>query len=297
MQEKHAKWLTGCGIGCAAVVALVVAIGVGAYYAARDVVRDFEKVEKTTSSVDKAYGEAGDYRPDPDGRIPPERIQAFLAVRGRTLKAREEFRQAVDGLRAASSHKEHGVREGFKAVRSALGIPRLVGQLYSDRANALLENEMGFGEYLYIYSLAYYSLLKKDPGDGPEDLNVADGHTFSVDKHDSSEAVRETHRSQAVAQVHHLFTDILGNALEPGREVTPEKAPDADTERPPASRPDSEWRRAVEKELEALNSNWGRIPWQDGLPKQIEESLAPFRAELEASYDPTMNVLEFGQAR
>ena len=36
------------------------------------------------------------------------------------------------------------------------------------RNKALLDAEMGLGEYFYIYTLAYHSWLGNSPGDGPE---------------------------------------------------------------------------------------------------------------------------------
>ena len=292
MKEKHAKWLVGCGIGCAALVALVVAVGFGAFYAVRDVVRNFEQVNETVSDVDKRYGEARDYTPNPDGRIPPDRIRAFLAVRSRTRPTRDEFRQTMTDIEVASTGKGRGVGAGFRTVRSALGVPRLLGRLYSDRASALLENQMGFGEYLYIYSVAYYSFLRKDPGDGPENFKMSDDHTITIEGREAREAALETHREHAIGQVRTLFRRFLRNAVEPA--AAAEAAPEAEAlpERPPIGE-NLEWRQAVQKELDALDSKWDRIPWEDGLPKQIEESLAPYRAELEASYDPMLNLLEF----
>ncbi len=38
-----------------------------------------------------------------------------------------------------------------------------------------------------------------------------------------------------------------------------------------------------------------RVPWEDGLPPAIEESLRPFRDRLEAAYDPVTNPFELAR--
>jgi hypothetical protein len=306
MNEKQAKWLTGCGIGCAAVVVIVVAVGFGIYFTVRGTVRDFQNVEKTVSKVEKEYGPARDFRPEPDGRIPAERVEAFLAVRKAAAGARDDFRQKIEYLESMSDQsrsRKSGFRGGMKTMRSAFGLVPAIARFYGDRANALLANRMGQGEYLYIYSLAYFSFLKKDPGDGPERFAMQGNNGVALDTEEQTENAREMQRARAAGQVHRLFRDILRNALEaeptPAAEA-PEPEAAAETRGPkkaPSAVDDADkaWRQAVEKELEALDSNWNRVPWEDGLPKEIEESLEPFRADLEASYDPIMNAMEFSQ--
>ena len=54
------------------------------------------------------------------------------------------------------------------------------------------------------------------------------------------------------------------------------------------------WRRALEAELDALEADRDRLPWQRGLPRVMDRSLRPFRERLEASYSDLMNPLEIG---
>jgi len=53
-----------------------------------------------------------------------------------------------------------------------------------------------------------------------------------------------------------------------------------------------EFRDLLDREIDALESDADRLPWQDGLPPQIEASLAPYRAELEALSCPDAFNLE-----
>jgi hypothetical protein len=49
---------------------------------------------------------------------------------------------------------------------------------------------------------------------------------------------------------------------------------------------------ALETEIEAMQTDRNRIPWQDGSPLVITEALAPYRAELDELYCPAMAPLE-----
>ena len=53
-----------------------------------------------------------------------------------------------------------------------------------------------------------------------------------------------------------------------------------------------EWREALKAEIEAMEADRFRLPWQDGLPNVIESSLKPFRYQLQQSYNKMTNPLE-----
>jgi len=53
-----------------------------------------------------------------------------------------------------------------------------------------------------------------------------------------------------------------------------------------------DFRELLDRELAALQSDAERVPWQEGLPPQIETSLAPYRDELEALSCPDAFDLE-----
>jgi hypothetical protein len=60
----------------------------------------------------------------------------------------------------------------------------------------------------------------------------------------------------------------------------------------PASTQDEKWREALKQEIDALDSDRYRFPWQDGVPETIGKHLEPFRQRLEASYSAITNTLE-----
>jgi hypothetical protein len=54
----------------------------------------------------------------------------------------------------------------------------------------------------------------------------------------------------------------------------------------------NEWVSSLTAEIDAMERDSHRYPWQDGLPPSIVESLEPHRARLAASYDPISNPFE-----
>jgi hypothetical protein len=52
------------------------------------------------------------------------------------------------------------------------------------------------------------------------------------------------------------------------------------------------WRQTLATEIRALERDPYRLPWQNGLPPTLAESLEPYRSRLEASYSALANHLE-----
>ena len=51
-------------------------------------------------------------------------------------------------------------------------------------------------------------------------------------------------------------------------------------------------RELVLAELESLEANPERIPWEDGLPEEFAAGLEPYRERLEVTYSPATNPFE-----
>jgi len=288
MGKEYPKWLIGCGVGCLAVLVLAFIVGLGGFLTVRKVAGGFKEAQQAVSKVEGEFGVPEAYTPEPDGRIPADRIEAFLAVRNATssvrgrLGARIEELEAITGDRDSSN--KSGLQKFLTVMRTGAGaIPR-IAEFERNRADALLTNRMGLGEYWYIYTVAYYSSLKKDPGDGPRRVHTQDGGEVRMDDHTDPADVRESRREQIGRQVNRLFRRVLLNAVNETKpaEKSPEKSP---------------WVQAAQKEEAALEAKHDRIPWEDGLPPEIEESIRPFKDELSSSYDPVMNPLEFMEFR
>lgn len=279
MGNDASKWLMGCGIGCAALILILVVFGLGSYLLVKDTVEDFGEMGRTVSEVNETFGAPRSFVPEPSGKLAQERIEAFLQVRDATSPVREEIAESIKTVMTSIDTMEDGRGSLFGILRiigtGAGALPKIAA-FHRVRAQALLDAEMGLGEYGYLYVLSYYSWMKKSPGDGPPFTVV--NRDQDDDDSESEEEVRAQRSQRVQREVRRLFISILENGGEK------------------CSQPDTvvadEWCEAVQAELEALRNDSGRIPWQEGLPGTLEQSLVPYRGELDASYSELTNPLE-----
>ncbi len=162
MGEGSRRWLKGCAIGCGslALVLLLVVAAVGV----RTCV-PLRGAKRTMARLEARFGPAGSFVPFPDGAIPPGRLDAFLAVRSAlsdTCPRFEAFLRRMERMEhldetATSGREIAEMSRGF--ARAAAGIAPLIGKFFEGRNGALLEAEMGLGEYTYIFALAYRDRL------------------------------------------------------------------------------------------------------------------------------------------
>jgi len=279
------KWAIGCGIGCGAVVVLCLVLIILGVFFLKDMVTSFEETGELTKSLNELYGEVDDFAPSLDGRIPYERMQAFLYVRDQLGPARDSLSETIDFLESVGDQNkdEKGRRIGvaIRAIKAGFGLIPQIGEYYTRRSRALLEVEMGLGEYLYIYILSYYSMLGKSPGEGPGFRLMQGDVKWGLNDWNREDNLEERN-SQMTERVHAFVLAMLKN-LEPQLDV-------------PSSNPDEEeWKGIFLSEIQILEANPLRIPWQDGLPFVIEASLRPFLSRLENTYSPQVNVLELVQ--
>jgi hypothetical protein len=267
---KRSKWLWGCGLGCAGLLALFVIIVVLGASLVKDSRRGFEAAENTRRNLEERFGAPGDFIPAADGSIPAERLEIFLAVR----EATQEYRTHI--IRFFSSIPMNGnagqeldarpfgekIKSIFQTVSSAVGMGEDIAHMLEARNQALLDKGMGLGEYTYIYILAYYSWLGHSPGDGPG-RNV---NTSSVMVHSQS-------------QRHDDLIRMLSNQLDSAADA-------GDTEEW------DQWRADLSGEIEKMKNNEERVPWEDSVPRKTVESLEPFRDRLEETYSPITNPFE-----
>jgi hypothetical protein len=277
------KWLIGCGIGCGVVILLIVILGVGGYVFVKNIVKGFEETEAITDALTERYGEIKDFCPDPGGAIKPERLEAFLSVRSSTEQVKEALENSIGILsdeEGESQFKEESSPGVLTKIKTGFGIIPLIAEFYSKRNQALLDAEMGLGEYYYIYVVSYYSWLGKSPSDGLE-YNLVD-----EDEEDRGVYWRrrrshniEDRKDDVLKQLHRQILPMMQNqfAKLTGIDISPIRGP---------------WRARLAAEIEAMEADRFRLPWQDGLPDVLEASLRPFRGRLEASYSKILNALE-----
>ena len=271
MSRTTSKVLTGCGIGCLLAIVLVVGFGWMGYRWARLAADAVESAGQSEARLEERFGPVRDFRPPVDGRIPAVRMEAFLVVRESLAAQRTALEEAISGLTPGEGGGKTG---GLRAARAGARIGPRALDFSRARNESMLSASMGFGEYTWIYWLTYDAWLG----------NPADASTL----HD---LMAERSTSDGSVQVH------FGGSMEPERitwrlrcDVTAmlrnlEEDLTADSE--PGG-----LRELVNAELQALEADPARIPWEDGLPGPFAVGLEPYRERLEATYSPATNPFE-----
>jgi len=244
------------------IVLVALMAGTGACYLFKDFAEDFEGVKASQDALVAEFGDYDQFTPAADGSVAPERMQAFLAVRG----GMQESRAKLHELFAKFPPDEgSGVMMFFKVIGGLAGMIGDAVEYIDARNNVLLDSGMGYGEYLYIYTGVYYSWLERDLADGP----MHDGQRV-FDGGDSTFGVNASYKSYRK-----FMLAVLRNQLD----ALPEDADEA-------------WHVRLLQEIDATDRDRRHIVWRGDLPPALGASFEPFRAELEASYDETTNCFE-----
>ncbi|MBC8185204.1 hypothetical protein H8E88_29270 [candidate division KSB1 bacterium] len=297
MSNNTTKWLTGCGIGCAVIIAIAVLIIMVGYMLVKNTINEFKETETSTELVEERFGKARDFCPRADGKIEAERMEAFLTVRDSIAGVSAELEKTLLTIAGEIEKAENKEIKPFNMVMNIVGkgikaIPLMV-EFYKVRNYALLETNMGLGEYYYIYILTYYSYLGKPPEDGPDFQLAGDNKdgkkSWHYDDSDEDmdsykEEVKRERRYRIVKKIHRLFHSMLSCQLE-------------ELETSGSLNQKRSLKRKLKNEIQALNENRERIPWQDGLPDIIKQSFEPYKLRLNESYNEMVNAVELNPNR
>lgn len=239
--------------GCLLLVIALVFITASAVYFSTAGIRDAKRLEQTL--IDR-YDWANNYTPAIDGAIPPQRVEKFIRVRQAVQTQCLDYQAVLSSIASldniesnpdttASEAASTGMA-GFKSAFSAG--PKMIK--FSDTRNqALLDEEMGLGEYMYIYLTAYGQQLASEsasPYSGMEEAYL------------SPRARKE-------------FIQILNNQLA-AIEASGEQASNADLV------------KHLRQEIEALETGSQLSPWPNGPVGAARESLASYQQELAGLY-------------
>lgn len=287
MANKMPMWLKVCGIGCGAAILIFVGLSTGFVFIDREPLQVFEQAHLTLETVREEYGDIREFRPDPSGAIPPESMAAFLAAREFVAADRMDTEgDLIDLSKDTGRCNVDSISSVFTIFWTGTGLLPQLADFLQRRNEALLEAEIGLGEYYYIYSLAYYAWLEKSPADGPPFKLVGDhGDVLDEGCLDRDEPeVRDYRTRLARTSLNRVLLPVLRNQLS---DLTGDVV-DAGLRA---------WSETLSAEIAALEADPYRLPWQDGLPEVIESSLRPYRDRLEDSYGPMCNALEVGVLR
>lgn len=284
MQESSSstkKWLIGCGIGCGVILVIGILFVAGAFFFVRNLVEGFQDSDAILQTLTERYGRVSEYCPEPDGIIEANRIEAFLAVREATASTRQKIEQSIAVLSDEEWEGKIDVESSgnvFTKIKLGLGLIPQIAEFLKVRNQALLDADMGMGEYYYLYTLVYFSWLKKPVVDGPPIQIMGDEDEFRFEDWEDEEA-QELRQDMIRRRLHRMTLPMLRNQYEKLMEL-----PDS-TER-------QAWQQILKAELDALESDRYRLAWEEGLPETMATSLEPFRVRLNTSYSPMMNAIE-----
>jgi hypothetical protein len=276
------KWLMGCGIGCAVIILILIVLGVGGYMFFKNLIGEFKVQEELMATLTERYGEIRDFCPEPDGSIGPSRIEAFLSVRKAFAPFQEKLEISMQELQEKAGQSEVEVKKPknvFEMVKLGFGLIPQIAEFLKFRNQALLDAEMGMGEYYYIYAISYFSWLGKLPEDGPDFEVMGPEDSESRLGEMDREEILEERRDSMLRRLHRTLLPMLQNQLE--KLVATEQ-----------SEARSEWRDLLEAEIQTIEEDRFRLPWEDGLPDVIKASLEPYRDRLEQSYNAMTNPFE-----
>ena len=286
-EEKSSKAVKGLGYGCGILIFIVLLILVGGYFYMKGKLDKVEELDALSIELEARYGLLSSFTPSPSGKISADRIESFLLIEDSLWSEKDELENSI--LSLTEEIKNADEDESFLDVINIIGsgagiIPELLNY-YSKRGTLLLENNMGLGEYYYIYITAYFSYLGKNISDGPpfhimnRDFNdgelvltFGDENSKSLNLESSQEEVREARSNYISLRVNKLFRNYFDNLL--NKDSTTSFAQNA------------------KAEFELLKSNKLRIPWEGSPPEEIIESLLPYKYKLESSYNYLINPVE-----
>ena len=206
-------------------------------------VREAKRVEEQLNS---RFGVASGFTPNPDGSVMPGRMVAFLTIREQLEQECDGFRDRqaqLDRLGRSEATGDMEAHDLLEGIKAAFGGGSGFFRLVRTRNRALTEAGMGIGEYCYIFTAAYNRQL-----------------SAFIEGPDAVEPFKTRTRNE--------LTRILRNqlaVLEMSRHAAEHEALVVD----------------LRGEISALETGAHSIPWQDGLPSDLEASVEPFRARLD----------------
>jgi hypothetical protein len=257
MSEKKWGCLKSTAVGCGAVIVLAVALPL---VLAMMMMAPFQNAIDDRAAIDEQYGTQESFVPPASGAPEPARIEVFLSVRRSLAPISSDIEEAEKQVARLESIEDQdnvttrqALRQAFATSRSMLGVGPLIGRFYEVRNNSLLEAEMGLGEFTYLFVTAYHQRLFEPPR---ESQLFGPGPV--------NPRVREAVRLMLQNQL---------EALESGGA-------------------ESTAIDEVRAEVEAMNADRSRLPWQDGLPRVVADAYEPYQGRLDALYFPAAAPLE-----
>lgn len=300
-KKKGSNWKLGLKIGCSVILLFIVVVVCVGYFLIQDAMVAFDEIKKSEKQLIEKYGKVEIFCPEADGTIKAERMEVFLKVRENLIPLREELEKSLTQLLTEVSQAENedsSIWGILKLIKDGSKVLPKAAKYFSTRNRKLLELGMGLGEYYYIYVMAYYAGLGISPDDGPDFSFLGAGNKNSSLYYAIQEMMKSKEEKKKEAEEGmHLETDaprtvkhvrgIIFAMMQCQLKQVMGGGPEAE------DNPES-WQNLLAVEIEKMKKKRRRMPWQDGFPKVLEQSIQPYHERLKTSYIKLMNPIEFG---
>lgn len=257
MEERTKGCLKQTAIGCGVVIALAIALPLMLGFIT---IRPLNRAVDARLTLEERFGSQESYVPPVSGAPAADRIEIFLEIRRALIEPCADLTAAEERVRDMDRFDGQDevdrievMKAAFSLTRSMMGVGPVMGKLYEIRNQSLLDAGMGLGEYTYIFVIAYRDRLLDQPR--PEQL-------FGPST--TNPRVRAALLSMLESQL-----EVLKSGAGTAAEI-----------------------ETLEAEIAAIRADESRVPWQDGIPAAIEDSLAPYRKELDELYCPPAAPIE-----
>jgi len=260
-KDKHPV-AKGCGILAAVFVGIpllaVCVVGVQTCV-------PLQRASNSLANLELSLGKEAEYIPEHSGEIPANRMEIFLDLRAELIKSCSDYSAVQEGFESVDSLEEKDPEDlgevgGVAADLggAALAITPFLARFFEARNAALLEASMSLQEYTYIYALSYHQQLL-------------------------SAEVRQQ-----------IFSD--GVPLPPEASIILQECLTRQRLALPESDTGQQLAITLATEIQLMNQTSTRLIWQDGLPKTIASSLAPYRDRLDGVFCSATAGLEMEQS-
>ncbi len=152
------KFLIGCGVTLGVLLLLGI-VGIGVLVnQIKKALPDLEHLESQREELAARFGSVDEFVPPLDGRVEPERMEIYLAVRQTLPRDDTSFLRAIDDVASQEQRVKDAsgldkVQEIFRIAQGGIGVARVAMEYLARRDSVLLVEGMGPGEYVHFTAL------------------------------------------------------------------------------------------------------------------------------------------------
>ena len=255
MGDSGSGCLKNAAIGCG--VLLVVAIGL-IVAMSFSIIGPLRHASEDRRVLEERFGAQAEYIPSPTGAVTAERIEVFLSIRRDLAEVCGQLTDAEEQILKLESYDGRDDVSKSEIMVEGLRSGRAamgIGSLIGELYEARNASLVEHGMGLGEFSYIYVIAYQEQLRAEAPDGSLFDGPRFN-------------------RRVRSLLADMIVKQ----RDLASVEAPGL--------------LATLDAEVAALQENDRRLPWQDGLPAPVFETLLPFRAALDAAYCPTSANLE-----